>query len=86
MCDRSRISYRNGYEGLLSFLKLLSYCRYPKTIKISFEHLQKICVFTKFEGCSSKNEPATPVLILNFSRAWQSFFESKNILVLRPNS
>ena len=71
-----RTSYRNGHEGLLNFLKLLSYCRYSKTIVISFEHLHKLCLFTKFGGCSSKIEPATPVLILNFSRAWQSFFES----------
>ena len=64
--------YRNGHEGLLSFLKLLRYCRYPKAIVISFEGLWKLCIFIKFGGCSSKIEPATPVSILNFSRAWQS--------------
>ena len=46
----------------------------------------KLCDFTKFGLCTSKLEPAIHVLISNFSRAWQSFFESKNILVLRPNS
>ena len=35
----SRISYRNGYEGLLSFLKLLSYCIFSIAIVISFECL-----------------------------------------------
>ena len=52
--NNTRTSYRSGHEGLLSFLKLLSYCRYPKAIGISFEHLQKLCVFTKFGACSSK--------------------------------
>ena len=31
--------YRDGHEGLLSFLKLLSYCRYPKAMVISLERL-----------------------------------------------
>ena len=35
----ARISYRNGYEGLLRFLKLFCYCIYPKAILISFECL-----------------------------------------------
>ena len=73
---RPRTSYRNGHEGLLSFLELLSYCRFQNIIVISFEGLQKLSIFTNFGGCSSKIEPAMPVLILNFSRAWQSFFES----------
>ena len=42
--------------------------------KISaFLQLMKKWILTKFGGCGSKIEPATPVSILNFSRAWQSF-------------
>ena len=43
-------------------------------IVISFEDLQKISLFPKFEGCGLKIESATPILILNFPRAWQSYF------------
>ena len=43
-------------------------------IVISFEVLQKISLFPKFGGCGSKTAPATPISILNFSRAWQSYF------------
>ena len=35
-----------------------------KTVVISYVHLQKINVFSKFEGCGSKIEHATPVSIL----------------------
>ena len=42
--------------------------------KISaFLQLMKKWILTKFGGCGSKIEPATPISILNFSRAWQSF-------------
>ena len=41
--------------------------------KISaFLQLMKKWILTKFGGCGSKIEPATPVSILNFSRTWQS--------------
>ena len=44
------------------------------TTKISaFLQLRKKWILTKFEGCGSKTGPATPISILNYSRAWQSF-------------
>ena len=52
------------------FLKRLRYCRYPRAMKISFEALQKTCVFTKFGGWCSKNKPATPVWL---RRSWKKF-------------
>merc|ERR1712155_409895 len=81
-----RTSYRIGHEGLLTFLELLSYCRFQNIIVISFEGLQKLSIFTNFGRYSSKIEPTTPISILNFSRAWQSSLMSQNLLVLCPNS
>ena len=81
-CDYPRTSYRNGHEGLLSFLKLLRYCRYPNAIVISFEGLWKLCIFIKFGGCSSKIEPATPISILSFWRAWQPYFLCHTLQIL----
>ena len=49
---------------------------------ISFEDLQKISNFAKLQGRSSKNEPATPISILNFSRAWQPHFLSYTLQIL----
>ena len=51
-------------------------------IVISFVDLQKISLFPKFGGCGSKIEPATPISILNFSRAWQSFKVSYALQIL----
>ena len=47
---------------------------FRKIILIPYVHLGKLGTFAKFGGCGSKNEPATPISILNFSRAWQSYF------------
>ena len=41
---------------------------------LSFEDLHKIWISPKFEGCGSKTVPSTPISILNFSRAWHSYF------------
>ena len=51
--------------------------------KISaFLQLMKKWILTKFGGCGSKIEPATPISILNFSRAWQSFKVSYALQIL----
>ena len=52
-------------------------------VLISFVDIQKICIFTKFGGFSSKIKPATPILTLKFKRAWQtqSFSHTLQILV-----
>ena len=49
---------------------------------LSFEDLQKIWISPKFGGCGSKTTPATPISILNFSRAWQSYFLSYTLEIL----
>ena len=51
-------------------------------IVISFEDLQKISLFPKFEGCGLKIESATPISILNFPRAWQSYLVSYALQIL----
>ena len=51
-------------------------------IVISFIDLQKISLIPEFRGCGSKIEPATPISILNFSRAWQSFKVSYALQIL----
>ena len=43
-------------------------------ILIPFVDLQKVSLFLKFGGYGSKIESAMPISILNFSRAWQSYF------------
>ena len=45
-------------------------------ILISFEHLQKILIFPKFQGFNSKIGSATPFSILNFKWVWQTQFLS----------
>ena len=45
-------------------------------IVISFEDLKRISLFPKFGGCGQKIESAMLILILNFSRAWQSYLVS----------
>ena len=52
-------------------------------ILISFEHLQKILIFPKFQGCNSKIVPATPFWILKFKWAWQTQFLSHNLVTLK---
>ena len=52
-------------------------------ILISFEHLQKILIFPKFQGCNSKIVPAMPFWILKFKWAWQTQFLSHNLVTLK---
>ena len=42
-------------------------------VLISFVNLQKIHIFWKFGGCSSKIEPTMPISILRYQRAWHTF-------------
>ena len=51
-------------------------------VLLSFVDIQKIRIFTKFGGCSSKIEPVTPILILKFKRAWQTQFFSHTLQIL----
>ena len=51
-------------------------------VLLSFVDIQKIWIFTKFGGCSSKIEPATPILILKFKRVWQTQFFSHTLQIL----
>ena len=51
-------------------------------ILIPFVDLQKVSLFLKFGGYGSKIESATPISILNFSRAWQPHFLSYTLQIL----
>ena len=51
-------------------------------ILLSFEDLQKIRISPKFQRRSSKIVPATPILILDLSRAWQPQFLSYGLEIL----
>ena len=52
-------------------------------VLISFEHLEKILIFPKFQLRSSKIVPATPFWILKFKWAWQTQFLSHNLVTLK---
>ena len=51
-------------------------------VLVSFVHIEKIWILTKFGGCSSKIEPATAILILKFKRVWQTQFFSHTLQIL----
>ena len=55
-------------------------------VVISFVHLQKIHIFKKFGGCSSKIRPAMPISILNYQRAWQAIFLSHTLQIFKNDS
>ena len=55
-------------------------------VLISFEQLQKIHIFWKFGGCSSKTKPATPISILCYQRAWQTFSMSYTLQIFKNDS
>ena len=52
-------------------------------ILISFEHLQKILIFPKFQGCDSKIVPPMPFWSLKFKWAWQTQFLSHTPVILK---
>ena len=56
-------SFTPGLLAWVNFFQLLLWWKFLKLIVISFADLQKISLFPKFEGCGSKIEPATPILI-----------------------
>ena len=64
---------RSWRGRLQHFLQLLCNQKIQKVILIWFVHLLKSNKFSEFHRCGSKNVPATPIFILNFPRAWQSF-------------
>ena len=64
----------NTWRGRLQhFLQLLYNQKIQKVIIIWFAHLLNSNKFSEFHRCGSKDVPATPIFILNFPRAWQSF-------------
>ena len=73
----------NTWRGRLQhFLQLLYNQKIQKVILIWFVHLLKSNKFPEFHRCGSKNVPATPIFILNFPRAWQSFKVSYALQIL----
>ena len=52
-------------------------------VLISFDYHQKIHNFSKFGGCGSKIEPATPISILNFKGVRQGQIWSHNPQILK---
>ena len=76
-----RLLYTWTEDWILFFQILYQQCQ-KNMVLLSFVDIQKICIFTKFGGCSSKIEPATPILILKFKRAWQTQFFSHTLQIL----
>ena len=75
-------SFTPGRRTGSSFFQILYQQSQQNMCLLSFVGIQKICIFTKFGGCSSKIEPATPILILKFKRAWQTQFFSHTLQIL----
>ena len=76
VCSKGRLKQRalNTWRGRLQhFVQLLNSKMNKKMIVIWSLHLLKSNKFPEFHRCGSKNVPATPIFILNFPRAWQSF-------------
>ena len=75
--------FRYGRSTSGRFFYVGSKQEYGKMVLISFEHLEKILIFPKFQLRSSKIVPATPFWILKFKRAWQAQFLSHNLVTLK---
>ena len=75
-------SFTPGRRTGSSFFQILYQQSQQNMVLISFVGIQKISIFTKFGGCSSKIEPATPILILKFKRAWQTQYFSHTLRIL----
>ena len=75
-------SFTPGRRTGSSFFQIQYQQSQQNVVLLSFVGIQKICIFTKFGGCSSKIEPATPILSLKFKRAWQTQFFSHNLQIL----
>ena len=66
----------------LIFWKSYLETKSSKVLVISFEHLQKLCIFAKFGRHSSKIEPATPISISKcFGRKFK-FERTKSLQIL----
>ena len=55
-------------------------------VLISFVNLQKIHIFWKFGRCSSKIEPAMPISILRYQRAWHTFKICHTLQIFKNDS
>ena len=75
-------SFTPGRRTGSSFFQILYQQSQQNMVLLSFVGIQKIWIFTKFGGCSSKIEPATPISILKFKRAWQTQFFSHTLQIL----
>ena len=75
-------SFTPGQRTGSSFFQILYQQSQQNMVLLSFVDIQKIWIFTKFGGCSSKIEPATPISILKFKRAWQTQFFSHTLQIL----
>ena len=75
-------SFTPGRRAGSSFFQILYKQSQQNRVLLSFVDIQKIWIFTKFGGCSSKIEPAAPILILKFKRAWQTQFFSHTLQIL----
>ena len=75
-------SFTPGRRTGSSFFQILYQQSQQNMVLLSFVDIQKIWIFTKFGGCSSKIEPAMPILILKFKRAWQTQFFSHTLQIL----
>ena len=69
-------------DRLNDFWHFLYHWKYQNMVFLSFEHLQKIRIFPKSGGRSSKIEPAMPISILNFQRVWQPYFLCHTLQIL----
>ena len=64
------------------FWLILNYSKVVKDINTKFSPafvLIRFQLFAKFGSDSSKNKPAMPLTILNFSRAWRAHFLSNTL-------
>ena len=55
-------------------------------VLLSFVDLQKIHIIRKFGGCNSNIEPAVPISILSYQRAWQTFSMSHTLQIFKNDS
>ena len=75
-------SFTPGQRTGSSFFQNLCQQSQQNMVLLSFVDIQKIWIFTKFGGCSSKIEPATLISILKFKRVWQTQFFSHTLQIL----
>ena len=69
-------------ELCTNFAKSLSLWDILKRIS-AFLQLRAKCICTRFGGCSSKIEPAMPISISSYQRAWQTFSMSHALQIFK---